>query len=68
MKYGGGDDEHISLLMIASEITMDLELAIKTNDVDGIIGNSGRLRDAFERLSAAIPSVKGREDDISNRI
>lgn len=66
IKYGGGQGELISLLMVASEITMHLELAIKANDIDGVIANSGRLRDAFEQLSVVIPSAKGLEDDISN--
>jgi len=50
--------------MSSSAITM-IGIRYQSDDIDGVIANSQRLREAFERLGAVIPSAKGRQDDIS---
>ena len=61
IKYGGGDNEVVSLLAIISEVTMDVEVAIKRKDkdFDEMIRNKERLDESFERLREVILRLKG---------
>ena len=59
IKYGGGDEELVSLLAMMSDASMDVEIAIKTKDVDRMIIELQRCADLFERLQEIIRRLRG---------
>lgn len=66
IKYGGGDEELVSVLAMMSDASMDVEIAIKTKDLNRMIVEAQRCADLFERLRATIRRLRGQKDDLSN--
>ena len=66
IKYGGGNEEVVSLLANMSEATMNVEIAIKTKDIDRMTIELQRWSGLLERLQDVIRRVKGRKDALSN--
>ncbi|MDP9291705.1 MAG: RelA/SpoT domain-containing protein [Verrucomicrobiota bacterium] len=66
VKYGGGNEEVVSLLASMSETTMNVEIAIKTKDIDRMTIELQRWSGLLERLQDVIRRVKGRKDALSN--
>jgi hypothetical protein len=65
-KYGGGNQEVVSLLANMSEAIMNVEMAIKTNDMNRVAVELQRWAELLERLQPWISRVKGRNDALSN--
>jgi hypothetical protein len=66
IKYGGGNEEFVSLLANMSEATMNVEIAIKTKDMNRMMLELPLWSGLIERLQDAIRRVKGRNDALSN--
>ena len=66
IKYGGGDEELVSVLAMMSDASMDVEIAIKTKDINRMTIGLQRCSDLFERLGEIIRRLRGQKDDISN--
>lgn len=66
IKYGGGNEEVVSLLANMSEAIMNVEMAIKTKDINRIAVELQRWAELLERLQPWIRRVKGRNDALSN--
>lgn len=66
IKYGSGDEELVSVLAMLSDASMDLEIAIKTKDINRMIVEVQRCADLFVRLRTIIERLSGQKDDISN--
>jgi putative GTP pyrophosphokinase len=66
IKYGGGDEDLVSLLAVMSNASMDMEIAIKTKDGHRMATEIQRWPDLFERLRKIISRLKGQKDDIFN--
>jgi hypothetical protein len=63
---GSGDEELVSVLAMMSDASIDVEIAIKTKDINRMIIEVQRCSDLFVRLRAVIRRLRGQEDDISN--
>jgi ppGpp synthetase/RelA/SpoT-type nucleotidyltranferase len=66
IKYGGGNQEVVSLLADMSEVTMNVEKAITTKDIDRLISEPQRWSELEERLQKVIRRLEGREDGLSD--
>lgn len=66
IKYGGGNEEVVSLLANMSEATMNVEIAIKTKDIEGMTIELQRWSGLLGRLQDVIRRVKGRKDVLPN--
>lgn len=64
IKYGGGDQEVVSLLANMSEATMNVEMAIKTKDINRLITEPQRWFEYAERLQNIIRRMEGKEDGL----
>jgi len=66
IKYGGGNEELVSVLAITSDATMEVEMAIKAKDINRMLTTFHQARKSFERLGDVIRRVEGEKDDISD--
>lgn len=58
IKYGGGDEELVSLLSTTSNLTMDWDLTVKTRDHGKMLETSQRLFEVQERLAEVVRRVR----------
>lgn len=66
IKYGGGNLEVVSLLTNMSEATMNIEIAIKTKDIDRMTRELQRWSELPEQLQNAVRRAKGQKDAFSD--
>jgi len=59
IKYGGGNEELISMLAITSDATMDVEMAINAKDINRMVTAFQKAIESSERLRDAIGRLKG---------
>jgi ppGpp synthetase/RelA/SpoT-type nucleotidyltranferase len=66
IKYGGGNQEVVSLLSNMSETTMSVEIGIKTKDIKRLTSELERWSELVERLQGIIRQLEGQKDGISD--